>query len=170
MYKRIVVPLDGSELAEQALPDAEALARLTGAPIHLIRVVDPTQLPWYGAFGMAMDYATIQGALGDEENTANAYLDAVATRLRESGMTVDTELRRGRADRELVAATGDGDVIVMASHGRGGISRWLLGSIAEELLRHATVPILLVRAKKSNGQEEASAAGAAGGTSSAGSS
>ena len=50
MYQRIVVPLDGSDIAELAIPEAERMARLTGAPLHLIRVVDPSQVPWYGAY------------------------------------------------------------------------------------------------------------------------
>ena len=59
MYQRIVVPLDGSELAEKALPEAEQMARLTGGTVHLVRVVDLVQLPWYGSFTAAMDYATL---------------------------------------------------------------------------------------------------------------
>jgi nucleotide-binding universal stress UspA family protein len=145
MFDRIVVPLDGSELAEQALPQAEELARLTGAPIHLVRVIDPTQLPWYRSLGMATDYVAVEGALRDEDRESDTYLNSVAKRLAESGIEVDWERRRGRTDRELIAATKPGDIIVMVSHGRGGITRVLLGSVAEELLRHASVPILLVK-------------------------
>jgi nucleotide-binding universal stress UspA family protein len=73
-------------------------------------------------------------------------LEIVATRLRASGLVVRTESRRGHAAREIVAATAPGDLIVMASHGRSGVTRWLMGSVAEDVLRHATVPILLVKA------------------------
>lgn len=146
MYQRIVVPLDGSELAEKALPEAERMAKLTGAPVRLLRVVDLVQLPWYGNFAAAMDYITVQKAIEDEENSASTYLRTVADRLTSSGVTADVELRRGRVTREIVDAAKQGDLIVMASHGRSGISRWLLGSVAEDVLRHATVPVLLVRA------------------------
>lgn len=146
MYRRIVVPLDGSELAEQALPEAEQLARLIEAPMHLIRVVDPTQLPWYGMFAANMDYATVQGVLGDGTKQADSYLSAIAQQTEERGLAVDHEVRQGRSSRELVASVKVGDLIVMASHGRGGITRWLLGSVAEDLLRHAPVPVLLVKA------------------------
>jgi nucleotide-binding universal stress UspA family protein len=162
MYQRIVVPLDGSDVAEQALPEAQRLALLTGAPIHLVRVIDPTQLPWYGSYGVVMDAATVQGVLGDEERMGDAYLSSVAKRLEEMGITANTELRRGRAARELVAAAKTGDVIVLASHGRGGITRWLLGSVAEDVLRHASVPVLLIRASDT---AEVSNAGVAGGES-----
>lgn len=146
MYTRILLPLDGSELAEQAIPQAKELAGLTGAPIHLIRVVDVTQLPWYGAYGMAMEYSAVETALSTEGDVATAYLDEIAGRLRSEGFATETELLRGPTARAIIVAAQEGDVIVMASHGRGGIARWILGSVAEELLRHATVPILLVKA------------------------
>ena len=146
MYQRIVVPLDGSELAEKALPEAEQMARLTGGTVHLVRVVDIVQLPWYGSFAPAMDYATVQAALTDEDNAAANYLSEVAARLTGAGLTASVETRRGQVPREIVAATKPGDLIVMASHGRSGVTRWLLGSVAEEVLRHASVPVLLVRA------------------------
>ena len=146
MYRRIVVPLDGSELAEKALPEAEQMARLTEAPLRLVRVIDLVQLPWYGNFAAAMDYVAVQAAITDEENAAATYLREVAARLTGDGITVETEARRGPVPREIVAAAQPGDLIVMASHGRSGVTRWLLGSVAEEVLRHATVPVLLVRA------------------------
>ena len=86
--------------------------------------------------------------LGDEEFVADGYLAVVAKRIEELGIEVDYEVRHGRAAKELVAATKPGDIIVIASHGRGGISRWLLGSVAEEFVRHAAVPVLLVKATK----------------------
>ena len=146
MYQRIVVPLDGSDIAELAIPDAERMARLTGAPIHLIRIVDPTQLPWYGAYADSMGATAMQGALGDEEFVSDGYLAMVAKRIAELGIEVDYEVRHGRTAKTLVAAAQPGDLFVMASHGRGGISRWLLGSVAEDLVRHAPVPVLLVKA------------------------
>ena len=146
MYQRIVVPLDGSKLAEEALPDAERLARLMDAPMHLLRVVDLTQLPWYGQFGGAMEYVASEQALAADDEAAASYLQTVAERMTASGLSVVTEVRRGPTSRVLIAATRPGDLIVMASHGRSGMTRWFLGSVAEEILRHASVPILLVKA------------------------
>jgi nucleotide-binding universal stress UspA family protein len=146
MYERIVVPLDGSELAELALPAAAELARLSGAPIHLIRVVDITRLERYGAYGLAVEYAGVETVVSDERRFAEEYLSGVAERLRAEGLTVTTGIERGLAPKVLVAATKPGDTLVMASHGRTGLSRWFLGSVAEEIVRRATVPVLLIRA------------------------
>jgi nucleotide-binding universal stress UspA family protein len=146
MYRRIVVPLDGSALAEEALPRAAELARLSRAPIHLLRVVDYLRLERYGPYALALEYSAIEPVLTTEQTEATNHLTGIADRLTGEGLPVETEVRQGRVAREVVAAVKPGDVIVMASHGRGGLSRWLLGSIAEDVLRHAPVPVLLVRA------------------------
>jgi nucleotide-binding universal stress UspA family protein len=147
VFERIVVPLDGSELAEQALPAAEELARLSGAPIHLIRVVDLTRLERYGAYGLAVEYAGFETVAAEERQVAEQYLAEVRTRLHGRGATVTSEVVDGTTTRVLVGATKPGDTLVMASHGRSGLPRWFLGSVAEEVVRHATVPVLLVRAQ-----------------------
>ena len=143
MYQRIVVALDGSDLAEQALTEARELSRLTGAPLHLIRVADVTRFR-FGASEAALAYAALGEELGQEAREARAYLDALAARLGQ-GDAVTSEVRTGFAAAELQEATNPGDLLVMASHGRGGVARWLLGSVAEEVTRHAQVPVLLVR-------------------------
>jgi nucleotide-binding universal stress UspA family protein len=144
VYRRIVVPLDGSELAERALPDALQLAELAQAPLHLVRVVDLTRLEQYGAYGLALEYAGLEQVLSDEEKAAKTYLDAQVSRLGAEGGRVTSELRRGFAPREIVAVTHPDDLVVMASHGRSGVSRWLLGSVAEEVVRHAEAPVMVV--------------------------
>ena len=152
MYQRIVVPLDGSSLAEKALPQAEELARLTGTPVHLIWVVDYTRLERYGPYALALEYSAAEPMLTEEHAHAMTYLQDIEARLATAGFTVDSSVVQGRVARELVAASQPGDVIVMASHGRGGLSRWLLGSVAEDVLRHATVPVLLIRADADHGE------------------
>lgn len=147
MYRRIIVSLDGSDIAEQALPEAKRLAALAHAPIHLVRVVDQTQLPWFGPSWVDQEQTTATSALGTEEHQSEIYLARVQEVLRQQGFTVEWELLRGRAARELIAVGRPGDVMVMASHGRGGITRWLLGSVAENVVHRATVPVLLVRAR-----------------------
>jgi nucleotide-binding universal stress UspA family protein len=146
MYGRIVVPLDGSELAERALSQASDLARLANAPIHLVRIVDYTQLEISGAYALAMAYSPVEPLLTQELEAAAAYLGGVKSCLVGEGLAVDTEVRQGRVARELVALAQPEDIFVIASHGRGGFTRWLLGSVAEDLVRHSSVPILLVRA------------------------
>jgi nucleotide-binding universal stress UspA family protein len=145
MYDRIVVPLDGSELSERVLVEAEKFARMANAPIHLVRVVDMLHLERFGQFVWALDAAMMQPALEDEEALASSYLADTAGRISASGIAVTTEVRRGRADREIVDASKRGDLIVMASHGRSGIAHALLGSIAEQVVRYSQVPVLIVR-------------------------
>jgi nucleotide-binding universal stress UspA family protein len=146
MYQRIVVPLDGSALAEEALTQAVELAQVTDAPVHLLRIVDYLRLERYGPYALALEYSTVEPVLTTETTEATEYLNSVQARLTRDGIAVDTEVRQGRVTREIVAAAKPGDIVVMASHGRGGLSRWLLGSVAEDVLRHAPVPVLLVRA------------------------
>ena len=145
MYTRIVVPLDGSELAEVALRHANELSRMSGAPLHLVRVVDVMTGRPYGTY-LAVEAAGYAEALKVEELESAAYLAAVKERLERAGYVATTELRRGPASHEITQLARPGDVIVMATHGRGGLRRWLLGSVAEEVVRHAPVPVLLVRA------------------------
>ena len=146
MFERIVVPLDGSELAEKALPPAEELARLANAPLHLVRVIDLTRLERYGAYGLAVEYAGFEMVADEERRVARAYLDQTAAALNGRGHSVTTEVVDGISPRAIVGLTRPGDAIVMASHGRTGMSRWFLGSVAEEVVRHATVPVVLIRA------------------------
>lgn len=145
MYKRIVVALDGSSLAESVLNQAAELAGAVGAPLHLVRVADATRLH-FGVNEAAAAYANLGGDLEREVTDATEYLEQQRQRLAEVGQPVTTEVRTGQASRELVATTRSGDLLVMASHGRHGAMRWLLGSVAEDVTRRAKTPVLLVRA------------------------
>jgi nucleotide-binding universal stress UspA family protein len=146
MFTRIVVPLDGSSLAEQALPSAEEMAWIKGTPITLIQVIDLNRLDHYGleefvgADGLAEQ-------LEVAERAAREYLNSISDGLQELGITATISIRCGDPTRELVEATEQGDLIVMATHGRGGVMRALLGSVAESVARRSPVPVLLVRAK-----------------------
>jgi len=143
MYQRIVVPLDGSTLAETALPHAEELARIAELPLHLVRIVDVTQHAGFGAAINAVPYAY---QLQDDEVSAPSYLTDVKARYADTSIMVTTEVRTGTVVRELLEVTHTGDLVVMASHGRGGVARWFLGSVAEEMVRRSTVPVMLIRA------------------------
>lgn len=146
LYTRIIVPLDGSKLAERALTEAKQLAALTGAELWLIRVIDYSSRDRFGDFGMLYEYETIAKALEEERVIAEAYLGDLAKPMTAEGLAVSTEIIDGIAARAIVREAKPGDLIVMATHGRTGMKRWFIGSVAEEVLRHATVPILLVRA------------------------
>jgi nucleotide-binding universal stress UspA family protein len=146
MYSRIVVPLDGSDIAEQALATAEDLARSTGATLHLVRVVEFPSTSYTYVYGAMVESEALTTQLEDQTRLADAYLAEVARPITEHGVAVTTEVRHGIACHELIATMKPGDLFVIASHGRSGVARWFLGSVAEEITRHATVPVLLVRA------------------------
>lgn len=150
MFDRIVVSLDGSDTSEQALPAATELASRLGVPLHLLRVAD---LAWLslGASDAALEYAALGDAVGQEEQEARDYLAALEKRLSSDGLTVTTEVRTGFAAREIITAAKSGDILVMASHGRSGPARWLLGSVAEDVTRRAACPVFLIRAEGATG-------------------
>jgi nucleotide-binding universal stress UspA family protein len=145
MYSRILVPLDGSELAQVALPHAVHLAALFQAELILLRVAYAPAYP-------GSDPVTAQHAVVAE---SDIYLKAVATSLSAQGFTLHTSVRYGNAAEEIIAFASQESValIVMATHGRSGVGRWLLGSTAERVLRGTTVPILLVRASTGTNRE-----------------
>jgi nucleotide-binding universal stress UspA family protein len=145
MFRRIVVPLDGSELAERGLAQAEDLARVADVPIRIVRVVDVGKLATHSPLGFGVAPTALQLALDDEERFAREYLERVVQEVIARGVDASSEMRFGVAEREIVALTQSDDLIVMATHGRGGVSRWFMGSVAEEIARRSPVPVMLVR-------------------------
>ena len=138
----LLVPLDGSELAVEALPSADLLVESTGSRLTLLRVIQPATYPLYGE-----GYAYIPFDEEAELAAARRYLEAQAARLRERGRSVSIEVAVGDPARVIgkMAHDKDVDVIVMATHGHGGLSRLILGSVATATLRQTTAPLLLVR-------------------------
>ncbi len=144
MFERIVVGLDGSGVSETALRTGAELARRLGAPLHLVRVADLAVVPW-GANQAAEAYAELSGEMVREKDKAEQYLKDVAQPLLEEGLTVTTEVRSGFAARELAGSAGPEDLLVVASQGRHGLQRLLLGSVAEEVAKRAKAPVLIAR-------------------------
>lgn len=151
VYGRILVALDGSALAEQIVPHAQALAGKFGSTVTLLRAVSP---PGTILSGSAADATMVAGPVVDptpiveaEEREASTYLDAIAQRLRRESIPVETEATIGPADVAIVeqARQLPADLIALTTHGRSGLSRLVFGSIAESVLRHAPCPVLLVR-------------------------
>ena len=138
MLHQILVPLDGSTLGERALPYAESLARASQARLILLRAVEAHALTGRGR-------AEARAAAMLE---AESYLEGIATPLRERGLTVDLALPYGgAADAIADEATLRGvDLVAMATHGRGGLGRFVYGSVAERVLHELETPLLLVRA------------------------
>lgn len=147
MYKRIVVPVDGSSLAETALGQAVELSRAFKAPLFLVRVVDVSSMASYaGATPMAgADFGLLGTMVDEEREDATAYVGAMVKKLEGEGVTVSGEVLQGSIASAIVGSAEPHDVIVIASHGRSGVKRWFLGSVAEEVVRRAACPVLLVR-------------------------
>jgi nucleotide-binding universal stress UspA family protein len=157
----IMVPLDGSPLAERALPWAIALAAARCAPLLLARVVEPIVYPSeISSYSMSMQEWMVES----DERPAHDYLDgkARAVRLAHPDLTVTTEVLLGHPAMCLQETEQRHDVqlVVMTSHGRTGIERWVRGSVAEKMLRFGTAPVFLVRPRDDAGRAAALAKGA----------
>ena len=147
MYSRILVPLDGSLRAEAVLRHVEELAFRYEASVLLLRVVDVVAP--IGAVDQAYD-GLRKRKLEQETHQARDYLAPILGQFREKGIDAHSIVAYGRAvDRILETATGKGaDLIAVASHGRGGLSRVFSGSVATGLLQRAHCPLLFVPARE----------------------
>jgi nucleotide-binding universal stress UspA family protein len=146
VIRRILVPLDGSQLANEALPVAAMIATRLQIPVFLFRVVNPARaLAPYPSMAASYPPEVYQQLETDMRTDAQQSLDNAAKDLTTQGIDVSTGVASGSAAHSIEDATEQGDIIIMTSHGHGGIRRWLLGSIAEQLVRHASVPVVLVR-------------------------
>jgi nucleotide-binding universal stress UspA family protein len=164
MYKKVLVPLDGSKLAECALLHAEALA--TGCDTEEIILVSATErVQGYGAVEGSTEPLVLSGGgwlgsiqpplqrlvpkeLGKKEKQAQRYLGRIAKKLETKGIKVRTEVLFWPPAEAIASYAEDNgaDIIVMSSHGRSGPSRWAHGSVADKVLRASHVPVLIVRA------------------------
>jgi len=143
MYKRILVPLDGSELAERILPHVTAIAKATGAKVLLLRATDPR----HGS--IAAEAATeARKWLEADQAQAARYLEGVAKRLKDAGVPTKLEVLLGEPAVEILTAAEkeNVDLIAVMSHGVTGLSHFDTGSVAQKVLKGATRPVLLVRA------------------------
>ena len=147
MFERIVVGLDGSNVSEVALRVGAELAQGLGVPLHLVRVADIAVTPW-GPTAAAAAYAEITDEMAQEKREAEAYLESLAGPLRQAGQNVTIEVPSGPAVSELIAAVSPSDLLVVASHGRSGWKRLVLGSVAEEIVKNAPAPVLVARAAR----------------------
>lgn len=147
MYQHIMVPLDGSELAECVLPHVEAVATgCSATTVTLVRVVPPLHM--YGGAETRISPEERKHLEEDSVQLATAYLEEKTQLLRDKGVLVEVKVLFGNVLDQLVDYTNENgvDLIIIATHGRSGVSRLFLGSVADRLLRHAPVPVLMVRA------------------------
>jgi len=155
MYNKIMVPLDGSKVAECVLPHVKTFIEgFNISDAFLVRVLDPVK-PDLRVYDNVFDDEFIRHAQKiwsdveqQEKTSAKGYLDQVAERLLQKKTTLHPEVLMGDVAKELAdyADANEIDLIIMASHGYSGIKRWIMGSVAEKLFRSASVPVLMVRA------------------------
>jgi nucleotide-binding universal stress UspA family protein len=164
MYKKILVPLDGSKLAECAIPHVEELVKgCDTEEVILVSVTERVQgyrpiegssEPVVGSGGgwMGSSQTSVQRfvpeAFGKKEKQAQRYLDRIAKGMAAKGINVSTEVLLWKPAEAIVgyAKQFGCDLIVMASHGRSGPSRWAHGSVADKVLRGSCIPVLMIRA------------------------
>ncbi len=145
MYSKIIVPLDGSELSEQALPYAQMVAKSLSAPIELVQAYDLLPTTLLGTRGNREATAHLEQA---SQVRAEVSLAPARRRLEEAGLAVSSVTQRGSA-ADVISAQASSDpssLVVMSTHGRGGISRWVMGSVTDKVLHTIPNPMLIVRA------------------------
>ncbi len=151
MLQKILVPLDGSKLAEQALPYAEAIAQKFGAEIILLLVLQsPPVAILSDPYGGAAVYDYDEMIMAEKRKTAQDYLGSLQANLGKQNISARIEVLETSSVADGIvdiASQEEIDVIVKTTHGRSGLSRWVYGSVATKVLQHAPCPIFLVRVK-----------------------
>ncbi len=137
MFRKVLVPLDGSPFAERALSFAEALAKRGGGQVLLVNAASATVLP-----GIESSSAQVKAV-----QEGKSYLADVAGRLKEQGIEVETAVPYGSPSDAIVTEieVRNADLVLMATHGRSGLGRWVYGSVAEAVLHSSPVPVMLVQ-------------------------
>ncbi|MGE3855885.1 MAG: universal stress protein [Dehalococcoidia bacterium] len=160
MYSKILLTLDGSEVSQQAIPHAVTLAKQTGAEVILLQVIDSESQMLMRAAGATIEPIAVGQVTADiaheavlaEREEAEANLNAVKEAMTAQGVAkITTMVREGYASDEIVAAADETgvDMVVIATHGRSGISRAILGSVADHVMRNTpSASVLLVRARE----------------------
>jgi nucleotide-binding universal stress UspA family protein len=153
MYRKILIPLDGSERAEQVLPHVRELAQGRNTKLLLVHVVEPPMVAMpmvaHGAPTAAPVMVSLDDALTRTREEAKAYLQGAKERLESEGLSCETVLEQGGVVQQIVdvADEHDVDLIAMTSHGRTGLATAFFGSVAVGVLHRITRPLLLVRAQ-----------------------
>jgi nucleotide-binding universal stress UspA family protein len=141
MYKKILVPLDGSPLAEAVLPHAQALAKSEGAEIVILRVPVTPSLEY-----LARTPGLANKITEDTEIEAEAYLKTEVAKLSKEGAKVTSIMREGPIPEMILKVADEvhADVIAMSTHGRTGMQRWLMGSVADRVVHYSHIPVMLI--------------------------
>jgi nucleotide-binding universal stress UspA family protein len=153
MYSQVLVPLDGSEASERALPHAHNLADAFSARVHLLQVI-PLSHEYEAYLGggeespMVSEYSIdmAEQITATAQTKAEAYLKATAARLEAHGIHVQTSVRQGSTLENITNFVEENgiDLIVMSTHGRSGLQRFLIGSVTDRVIRFSHVPVLAI--------------------------
>ncbi|MFC1910959.1 universal stress protein [Chloroflexota bacterium] len=149
MYKKILVPLDGSELAECVLPHVEHIVKGGGVEsVTFVSAAEPVHVSIRGSEGYTFTAEDWRQLESESRDASAKYLRQLVSRIKYVGVNIQTEVLVGRAADSIADyATKDAfDLITIATHGRSGVSRWVWGSVADKILRSACVPVLMIRA------------------------
>lgn len=144
MFSRIVVPVDGSALAEQAFPQVVSLAASFNTPVVFVRVVDVSRLQMYGHSLLEMTAERIQHAIAEERRSALDYLDRITSRFGEYGVAASGTLLQGFVNEAILGFVSGDDLLVLATRANSGLDRAHLGSTASTLTQYASVPVLVI--------------------------
>jgi nucleotide-binding universal stress UspA family protein len=151
MFSKLLIPLDGSKTAEKALPYARYLAQDKNLLIELLAVVDVANMATHITAERALHLDTM---VDDAVRASEKYLQAIAGTL--PAAKIKSVVESGRPEEVIIekAAAEQNTLITMATHGRSGMNRWLLGSVAEKVLRGTSNPVLLIRARENTRTED----------------
>ena len=147
MYKKILVPMDGSELSEISLEHVKKFATAGNIPeVILLNVLEPISNIVY-ASPAALREDVIHNLEKQGQVHAQEYVDKIAAGLKKDGFRAQGVAILGQPADEILQYSKEHriDLIIMSTHGRSGISRWALGSVADKVMRHSTVPVLIIR-------------------------
>ncbi len=166
MYRKILVPLDGSKLAESVLPHVESIAKGCGTEEVILvsvterivgyRPVPPGLLQADSRLLPSPPVTKVPVVVGKKQAVAQRYLERIARRLEKKKIKVRTKVLLGHPAEEIIAFAerGGADLVLMSSHGRSGVGRWAYGNIADKILRTSGVPVLMVRALASESAKQ----------------
>ncbi len=147
MYEKIMVPLDGSELAECVFPHVKTFIEgYQVSHVVFVRVAETTHTTGHGDYPISPEI--LEEMQSAHESAAKDYLDQVVNEFQHEGTALHSEVLVGRVADCLADYTKENDIdlILIATHGRSGVTRWVRGSVADKVLRSSNVPVLMVRA------------------------
>ena len=152
MYKEILVPLDGSEVSASSLPTARQLAEAMGARIHLLQVSSQTEEfsvmrgAEFGTMGTEYSQQVLDEVITAQRDRIQRYLDEIGEVLASVGLEVVKAIEDGPAADKIVAYAEAGgiDLVIMSTHGRGGVRRFLVGSVTDKVIRSTNLPVLVI--------------------------